>query len=81
MVQIPHQNKSTEYAQKRHAVSKSHANSTQLNQNSSNFVSPRNNHDYTDIMGYKNIDMNKDVDASYMLKGSNNTNTSKSKSK
>ena len=31
-------------------------------------------HDFTQIMGYKNIDISHDVDQSYMLKGSNNTN-------
>mmetsp|Transcript_31008 Transcript_31008/g.38332 ORF Transcript_31008/g.38332 Transcript_31008/m.38332 type:complete len:87 (-) Transcript_31008:530-790(-) len=31
-------------------------------------------HDFTEIMGYKNIDISRDVDQSYMLKGSNNTN-------
>jgi hypothetical protein len=47
-----------------HATSKSHANSTQLNlrQNSSNIVSPRTAHDFTDIMGYKRMDMSNDVD-------------------
>ena len=56
------QGKSTEYAH--HAVSRSLANSTQLNlkQDSSNFVSPRNTCNYTDIMGYKNIDISADVD-------------------
>ena len=33
----------------------------------------RDAHDYTEIMGYKNIDMSRDVDQSYMLKGSQNT--------
>ena len=27
-------------------------------------------HDYTEIMGYKNINISRDVDQSYMLKGS-----------
>ena len=31
-------------------------------------------HDFTEIMGSKNIDISRDVDQSYMLKGSNNTN-------
>jgi hypothetical protein len=30
-------------------------------------------HDYTEIMGYKNIEISRDVDQSYMLKG-NSTN-------
>ena len=69
------QNKSTEH---HHATSKSHANSTQLNlrQNSSNIVSPRTAHDFTDIMGYKRMDMTNDVDQSYMLKGSKNASRS-----
>lgn len=33
----------------------------------------RDEHDFTQIMGYKNIDMSRDVDQSYMLKGSQNT--------
>lgn len=37
-------------------------------------VTPRSTHDFTEIMGYKNIDISRDVDQSYMLKGSNNTN-------
>ena len=37
-------------------------------------VTPRSAHDFTEIMGYKNIDISRDVDQSYMLKGSNNTN-------
>jgi hypothetical protein len=36
-------------------------------------ASPRDAHDFTEIMGYKNIDMSRDVDQSYMLKGSQNT--------
>jgi hypothetical protein len=36
-------------------------------------TSPRDAHDFTEIMGYKNIDMSRDVDQSYMLKGSQNT--------
>jgi hypothetical protein len=30
----------------------------------------RDAHDFTEIMGYKNIDISRDVDQSYMLKGS-----------
>jgi len=38
-------------------------------------MTPRSHgHDFTEIMGYKNIDISRDVDQSYMLKGSNNTN-------
>ena len=38
-------------------------------------------HDFTEIMGYKNIDISRDVDQSYMLKGSNNTNKKTSSSR
>ena len=38
-------------------------------------------HDFTQIMGYKNIDISHDVDQSYMLKGSNNTNKKTSSSR
>ena len=38
-------------------------------------------HDFTEIMGYKNIDMSRDVDQSYMLKGSSNTNKKTSSSR
>lgn len=38
--------------------------------------------DYTEIMGYKNIEISKDdVDQSYMLKGSSNTNRRTNSSK
>jgi len=41
-------------------------------------VSPKKDktHDYTDIMGYKNIDISRDVDQSYMLKGSSTNRVS-----
>ena len=44
-------------------------------------MTPRSAHDYTEIMGYKNIDMSRDVDQSYMLKGSSNTNKKTSSSR
>ena len=44
-------------------------------------MTPRSAHDYTEIMGYKNIDISRDVDQSYMLKGSNNTNKKTSSSR
>jgi len=52
-------------------------NNTLINKSANSFtskVSPRTSHDFTEIMGYKNIDMSRDVDQSYMLKGSSNTN-------
>lgn len=38
---------------------------------SGNIVGTSGTHDYTDIMGYKNIEISRDVDQSYMLKGTN----------
>jgi hypothetical protein len=32
-------------------------------------VNQQQQHDYSEIMGYKNIDISRDVDQSYMLKG------------
>ena len=45
-------------------------------------MTPRSHgHDFTEIMGYKNIDISRDVEQSYMLKGSNNTNKKTSSSR
>jgi hypothetical protein len=44
-------------------------------------VTHRDAHDFTEIMGYRNIDMSRDVDQSYMLKGSQNTSKKTSSSR
>lgn len=42
--------------------------------NTSNLIGTSGAHDYTDIMGYKNIEISRDVDQSYMLKGGSSNN-------
>lgn len=49
-------------------INRTSMNSFQVSPRSSREISGA--HDYTDIMGYKNIDISRDVDQSYMLKGS-----------
>lgn len=47
--------------------------SSHLSPRSSELVTQSNIGDYTEIMGYKNINISADVDQSYMLKGGGNT--------
>lgn len=73
---VPHKNRVTQSISSGFIMNRTLINSFHISPrasrdvlNTGTIIGTSGTHDYTDIMGYKNIEISRDVDQSYMLKG------------